>query len=319
MLLNILVFFILIISAICYIKIAEKYNIVDKPNHRSSHTVPTIRGGGVLFYLAIVIYFITSGYKYPYLFVGISLVAIISYVDDLISLSSKLRLLFQALAIGLVLYQVKTYIDIEYIVLIALFFIGIGFINFYNFMDGINAITGFYSLAVLTGFYVLNIDNSVVDDNLLYFLGLSLLVFGYFNFRKKARFFAGDIGSISIAVMFFFLTLFFYFKLKAPVVILLFLVYLTDAILTMFYRKYIGEDVMEAHRHHIYQKLTDLQKWSHLKTASYYALIQVFVNIFVYFTYKATILNQWLFVAIFIFLSIITYVLMFKFFKTKNG
>lgn len=315
MLLNISVLLICIILAFLYIKIAEKFNIVDKPNHRSSHSIPTIRGGGVLFYFAILIYFIYSKFQYPFFFIGTTIIALVSYIDDLISLSSKLRLVFQVIAIFLVLYQITIIGDLSGLLLFLFFIIGIGFINIYNFMDGINGITGFYSLSVLLGFFALNFQNQIIDNQLLVFLVIAIIVFGYFNFRKKARFFAGDIGSISIAMILFFLVVLFYMKLQAPVLVLLFLVYGTDAVLTLIYRKIIGENITEAHRHHVYQKLTDVKQWSHLKISLYYGLIQVLINVLVYYSYQLEIYLQWIIVAIVILISLLSYMLIFKLFN----
>jgi len=83
-------------------------------------------------------------------------------------------------------------------VLVALI-VCVGIINAYNFMDGINGITGGYSLSVLLPLIYLNTTDNFISQDYLYVVGMSLLVFCFFNFRKKAKCFAGDVGSISIA------------------------------------------------------------------------------------------------------------------------
>ena len=228
-----IIFIALIILSIAYIKIADRFNIIDKPHHRSSHVTPTIRGGGILFWLAIIIYFFTSGFQYPYFAIGVSLIAIVSFVDDIITLSSNLRLPFQFIAIALCLFQIGFELN-DFLIIIPLLIVGVGFINIYNFMDGINGITGFYSLAVLLGLLFINEQENLVDNNLILYSLFSLVIFGFYNFRKKARMFAGDIGSISIAVLLFFLGAYFIQQLNSPILILFIRVY---SVSTIYYNK----------------------------------------------------------------------------------
>lgn len=310
----------LILLSIGYLKIAKKYNIVDKPNHRSSHTKPTIRGGGVLFYFAIVLYFIVSNFANPYFFIGLSLIAIISYVDDLVTLSSKFRLFFQFIAIAVTTYQVFliTNIQIEYYFLPAIIIIGVGFINIYNFMDGINGLTAIYSLVCFIGIYLINMNEAIIDPKILIYIMLSIGVFGYYNFRKKALFFAGDIGSITIAVILFFFLLLFTVKLESPLIILLVLIYGVDAVLTIAYRKYIKENIMDAHRHHIYQKMTDRLKLSHIKISLLYAVNQLIIVFIVYKTYQLDLKIQFILFFSIIAIYIAIYILVFKLLEKKT-
>jgi len=305
---------ILIVSAILYLKLATKYNIVDNPNFRSSHTIPTIRGGGILFLIAILGFFIASGFQYPYFIIGTIIIAALSFIDDILTLSAKIRLPFQFIAVGLLLIQVGLFSWPLYVaILVAI--IAVGFINIYNFMDGINGITGLYSLVVLTGFFALNSINQQVDTNLIVYVLLSIVVFGYYNFRKKARMFAGDVGSISVAMVILFLVLTFIINLKAPVVLLLIAVYGIDSGLTILYRIYLKEHIMEPHRHHIYQKLVDVWKWSHLKVSYVYSFIQVIISSIVILSFKLSFDAQLLILVGVLVLMVVGYLLVFK--KTK--
>lgn len=308
---------VLIILSILYIKIADKYNIIDKPNHRSSHAIPTIRGGGILFFLAILIYFATSGFQYPYFVIGVSLIAIISFIDDIVTLSSNLRLPFQFIAIALCFIQIGFEVT-DFLILIPLLIIGVGFINIYNFMDGINGVTGLYSIVVLLGLYFINLKENLVDDNLIIYVLLSLVVFGFYNFRKKAKMFAGDIGSISIAVLIFFIGTYFLKELKAPILLLFVLVYGADAILTLGYRKSIGEKITEPHRKHIYQKLVQTTELSHLRIATFYAIIQAIICLVVYFGYTLSIVNQLIIMFFCIVFSALFYLYLFKMIENKK-
>lgn len=308
---NIIVFCILIFMSVLYLKIAFKFNIIDKPNHRSSHTSPTIRGGGILFFLAILIFFLNSGFQYPYFVLGVSLIAVVSFVDDIITLSSSFRLPFQFLAIALCLYQIG-YSPNDLLVLIPLLIVGVGFINIYNFMDGINGITGLYSIASLLGILLINNRENIVDNNLIIYSLISIVVFGFYNFRKKARMFAGDIGSISIAVLLFFIGVYLINELKAPVIILLVAVYGTDTILTIIYRKSIGESLTHAHRLHIYQKMVHTLNLSHFKVSTIYVLMQLVINVIVYYTYCLKVSYQYLIIVLVSLVLAVFYYFMFK-------
>ena len=301
----------LVICAIVYLKLATKFNIVDNPNFRSSHTTPTIRGGGILFYIAVLCYFVASGFEAPYFVIGVSAIAIVSFLDDILTLSAKLRLPFQFLAIGLVLYQLHVF-DMPLLVVALTAVVGVAFINVFNFMDGINGITGMYSIAVLGALFVLNALEQLAYTQLLGYVLLSVVVFGFYNFRKKARMFAGDVGSISLAVVIFYVGLGIGMELEAPVVILLLAVYGIDGGLTILYRLFIGEHIMEPHRHHIYQKLVDVLKWSHLKVSFVYMMLQLAVAGIVLVTYQLSVFKQVGIVIVVLLVLSVMYVYKFK-------
>ena len=144
-----LVVLLLIVISYGYLKLAIKFKIIDKPNERSSHTKTTVRGGGIIFTIAILLFFLLNDFKYPYFCLGVVLVSIISFLDDIYTLSSKIRFPFQLLAVFLVLLEVGLPFSPVYIFIFAVAF-GIGVVNMFNFMDGINGITGLYSLATLS-------------------------------------------------------------------------------------------------------------------------------------------------------------------------
>jgi UDP-N-acetylmuramyl pentapeptide phosphotransferase/UDP-N-acetylglucosamine-1-phosphate transferase len=293
------------------VKIAKKYAIIDKPNHRSSHTTPTIRGGGILFLVAVWIFFFMSGFEYPLFCLGVTLIGIVSYIDDLVTLSSKIRLPFQLVAVVLVLAQLEMLsfgIGLYIFVVIG----SVLFINIYNFMDGVNGITGLYSLTVLSGILLVNHNEQIINNDLIMYSLMSLLVFGFYNFRKNARFFAGDVGSISIAMVLLFCILFLIIALESPILLLLVVVYGVDSLITLLYRIFIKENILAPHRHHIYQKLVDTFKLSHLKVSLFYCLIQFVVNIVVYYNYKKEVKYQYLVVCIITLFLIILYRVIFK-------
>lgn len=285
---------ILIACAFAYIKIATKFNIVDDPNFRSSHTVPVIRGGGILFYIAVLVSCIWNQLDHPFFLIGISCLATISFLDDIYTLSAKVRLPFHFISVGLVLYEIGLFDGPWYIWAVVLI-LGVGFVNLYNFMDGINGITGVYSIVVVLSFLILSYKEQLMNTSLFFTLLISLGIFGYFNFRKNAQIFAGDIGSMSMAISIFFFGLYFIVTLEAPVLLLLVAIYCADSILTIIYKMSIGESITEPHRFHIYQKLIDVLKLSHLKVAYLYGGYQLIISVIVFITYHLP-LNHQLFV-----------------------
>ena len=134
-----------IIAMLLYFRIADHYNIIDKPNERSSHNEVTIRGGGIIFPISAVIFFIINDFKYPFFITGLMIIALISFLDDLLTLNNKLRLAVHLIAVALLFYQWNLFVMPWYWLIIVAVFV-IGTLNAYNFMDGINGITGVYSL-----------------------------------------------------------------------------------------------------------------------------------------------------------------------------
>jgi len=188
-----------------YFKVAERYQIIDRPNERSSHTIPTIRGGGVIFVFAVLIYAILQAFQPIYFLIGFFAIAAISFIDDIKSLPNRLRLLIHFLAILLLIYQI-TAGNLPWWAWGICVVLAIGIVNAYNFMDGINGITGLYSLVTLgTLLYLQQIGTLTINIELILLPIISLLVFNFFNVRKKARCFAGDVGSVALAFLVIFL------------------------------------------------------------------------------------------------------------------
>jgi len=312
----ILVAIILAVLSFIYLKLAVKYKIIDKPNERSSHTKVTVRGGGIIFPIAILLFFFFNDYQYPYFVLGVFLISLVSFLDDIYTLSAKIRFPFQFIAVGLVLFQ----LDIPLEVLALLYvFLGIGVINLFNFMDGINGVTGLYSMAVLSVFYFINLNEGIINPKLIIYTLISLSLFGFYNFRKKAIFFAGDIGSVSIGTLIFFLGLYFAVALKSPLIILAIIVYGADTGCTFLYRKLCtDENVLDPHRHHIYQKLVDVKKVSHLTVSLSYAILQLLMNVVLYKTYQLELQTQLLVLFAVIIVFMLIYLLFFKKLKVKS-
>jgi UDP-N-acetylmuramyl pentapeptide phosphotransferase/UDP-N-acetylglucosamine-1-phosphate transferase len=283
------IFILLFVAELAYFRVSDHFNIIDKPNQRSSHTSITLRGGGIVFYIGILLYFIFEGFQYPGFFLGLTLISFISFADDIKPRSPKIRLLVHFVSMGLMFYQWGLFSSAWYYALIALV-ICTGILNAYNFMDGINGITGGYSLVVAgTLCYINNYRIAFVDHNLLYCLILALLVFNFFNFRKKAKCFAGDVGSISVAFILVFLLGLLILKTNDFSYIILLAVYGVETILTIIHRLILRENIFEAHRKHVYQLLANELKLPHLLVSSIYMALQSLIVIGYLFAYDRSI------------------------------
>ena len=269
----------LFLAELFYFRIADKCNIIDKPNERSSHTRITLRGGGIIFYFGVLAYFLTSHFEYPWFMLALTLITFISFVDDIRSTSQVLRLVFHFSAMALMFYQWGLF-SLPWWTLFVALIVCTGIINAYNFMDGINGITGGYSLVVLVALaYINEAVVSFVEQDFILTVLCSFVVFNFFNFRKRAKCFAGDVGSVCIA----FVLLFFIGKLVIRTEdfswIILLVVYGVDSVLTIIHRLMLHENIGLPHRKHLYQIMANELKIPHMVVSSVYMLVQALVII----------------------------------------
>jgi UDP-N-acetylmuramyl pentapeptide phosphotransferase/UDP-N-acetylglucosamine-1-phosphate transferase len=204
-------------------------------------------------------------------------------MDDIFTLSSKIRLPIQLFSVFLLLYEV---VNLDWIWLIIGLIVATGAVNAFNFMDGINGMTGGYSLITLTSLLLINLQIHFVDQGLLIFSALSVLVFNFFNFRTKAKCFAGDVGSVSIAFIIIFCIFLLIQKTESFWWLLLLMVYGMDSVVTILHRLLRRENIFDAHRSHLYQWLVKPGPFSHLQMATIYALLQLIINIVVFYGYR---------------------------------
>jgi len=170
-------------------------------------------------------------------------------------------------------------------IIIPVYILVIGTINAYNFMDGINGITGAYSLITILSLYFINESQiSFTLSEWLIVAALSLLVFNFFNFRKKAKCFAGDVGSVSMAFIIIFFLLLLILKTGDIKYIGLLLVYGLDSISTILFRLIRRENIFEAHRSHFYQYLANVKGLPHLWVSALYMVVQLLVNVLIIYS-----------------------------------
>lgn len=273
-----IVFVLLILLELAYFRVANRFNIIDRPNRRSSHTSIVLRGGGVIFLFGAWLFWAFFEMQYSWFILGLSLIGIVSFIDDIHSLPDSARLVAQFAAMFLMFYQFGILNWHDWWMVLTALIVCVGIINAYNFMDGINGITGGYSLAVLLPLMYLNASDGFISQDYLYIVGLSLLVFCFFNFRKKAKCFAGDVGSISIA----FILLFALGKLIIKTGDLSYLtfmaVYGADAVLTICHRIQLHENLGKAHRKHAYQIMANELKMPHVLVSAIYIILQLAIS-----------------------------------------
>ena len=275
----VIILVLLFLTELFYFRVADKCNIIDKPNERSSHTKVTLRGGGIIFYFGALVYFLTNHWEYPWFIVALTLITFISFVDDIRSTSQGLRLVFHFSAMTLMFYQWGLFSLSWWWIIVALI-ICTGIINAYNFMDGINGITGGYSFVVLVALAYINAEvTPFIEPALIYTVLCSVLVFCFFNFRKKAKCFAGDVGSVSIAFILLFLIGRLIIKTENFSWIILLSVYGVDSVLTIIHRLILHENIGLPHRKHMYQLMANELKMSHVVVSFIYMVVQVIVTV----------------------------------------
>ena len=310
-----LIIFVLLLAAeLVYFRIADKFNIIDKPNERSSHSTIVLRGGGIIFLIGAWVWSAFFGFDYPWFLAGLTLVAGVSFVDDIRSLPDSVRLVAQFAAAAMAFYQLGIlHWSMWWIVLVALI-VYVGATNVINFMDGINGITAGYSLAVLLPLMAVNMDGGYVEQSLIVSTALASLVFCIFNFRPKgkAKCFAGDVGSIGIAFIMLFLLGNVIIKTEDITWLIFLLVYGVDGCLTIVHRIMLHENLGEAHRKHAYQLMANELKIGHVKVTLLYMVMQLVVSLGFIYLCPDTMLCHWMYLIGALAVLAVAYVLFMK-------
>ena len=303
--------FLLLMVELIYFKVADKFNIIDKPNERSSHKTIVLRGGGIIFTIGLWIWSIVFGFQYPWLLAGVTLAAGISFVDDIHSLPDSLRLVVQFTAMFLVFQEIGLlHWDMWWIIPIALI-AAVGGTNIFNFMDGVNGITAGYSFAMLIPIALANRGMAFVEESYLIVSIIGVLVFSLFNFRPrgKAKCFAGDVGSIGMALILVFCVGRLMITTGDITWIVLFLVYGVDGVLTICHRVMLHENLGQAHRKHAYQLMANELKMSHVSVSIIYMGLQLAVSLGFIYLIPNTIVAHWIYLVTAALVLAVAYVL----------
>lgn len=301
----------LILAALLYFKIAEKCNIIDKPNERSSHSRVVLRGGGIIFTIGLWIWSAFYGFQYPWFLAAVTLAAGVSFIDDIHSLPDFVRLVAQFAAMGMMFWQLDMIQwDLWWAVILALI-VCVGATNIYNFMDGINGITAGYSLAVLVPLLLLNEAYEFTSTSLIVVTILSVLVFSFFNFRPKnrAKCFAGDVGSVGIAFILLFMIGCLVMKTRDITWLSFLIVYGVDGCCTIIHRIMLHENLGEAHRKHAYQLMANELGMSHVVVSLIYMGLQLLISLVMVYLVPSIALAHWAYLIIVGLLLVVAYVL----------
>lgn len=307
----ILILGLLIICELAYFKLADRYNIIDKPNARSSHSKIVIRGGGVIFLLGVWIWGVFYDFQYPWFLFGLTLIAGISFIDDIHSLPDSVRLVIQFVAMGLMFYQLDILHWSMWWIVIMAFVICVGASNIYNFMDGINGITPAYSLAILIPLFLMNREILFVEESIIVVIILSALVFSFFNFRPKnmAKCFAGDVGSIGMSYVLLFLTGCLIMWTKDVTWLILFVVYGVDGVCTICHRILLHENLGEAHRKHCYQIMSNELHMGHVTVSVIYMVLQLGISSVMIYLIPDTKFAHWVYLFSVVVVLVVSYCL----------
>lgn len=307
-------FILLLAFELLYFRIADKCNIIDKPNERSSHSTIVLRGGGIIFMLGLWIWSAFFGFNYPWFLAAVTLIAGVSFVDDIRSLPDSVRLVAQFVAMGLMFYQLDIlHWEMWWVVIIALI-VCVGASNVINFMDGINGITGGYALASLVPLWLLNKEMGFVEESLVLTVILADIVFCFFNFRPKgkAKCFAGDVGSIGIAFILLFMIGQLIMKTSDVTYLIFLLVYGVDGCLTICHRILLHENLGEAHRKHAYQLMANELKIGHVTVSLIYMALQMAVSLGFIYLCPDILVAHWIYLAVALVVLAIAYILFKK-------
>ena len=306
-----IIFVILLALELAYFKIADKFNIIDKPNERSSHSTIVLRGGGIIFLLSLWIWSAFFGFQYLWVLLAVSLIAGVSFIDDIRSLPDSVRLVAQFIAMVMMFYQLDIlHWCMWWIVFLALI-VCVGASNVINFMDGVNGITGAYAMASLLPLALLNSTIGFVDQSFIYVVILADVVFCLFNFRPKgkAKCFAGDVGSIGVAYILLFMIGSLVLATGDVTYLIFLLVYGVDGVLTICHRILLHENLGEAHRKHAYQLMANELKVGHVKVSSLYAIMQLVISLGFIYLCPETMAAHWIYLVSVIIILAIAYIL----------
>ena len=327
----------LLAAELLYFRIADKCNIIDKPNERSSHSTVVLRSGGIIFAISMIVWSLTpfpspqgegstfALLEYLPFIVGLVLICGVSFWDDVKSLPDSVRLVTQFCAMALAIYPciiaAPYQVALKVLACILALIVFVGATNIINFMDGINGITAGYSLAVLVPLLLVNSSKfnvesqlkvgGFIDESYLIVAIIGVLVFSIFNFRPKgkAKCFAGDVGSIGIAFIMLFAIGRLIVQTGDVTYLILLLVYGVDGCLTIIHRIMLHENLGEAHRKHVFQLMANELGMSHVTVTLIYMALQLVVSLGFIYLCPNNVLAHWLYLIGMIAVLALAYVL----------
>lgn len=304
-----ILFIALFVLLSAYIKWAERKNLHDIPNERSSHTSPTPTAGGFVIALGVLLwgtYF--QSFSTSFLWC-LAILAIVGLIDDFKNLPSHLRLAIHLGVTGFVVWTLRDGSELTLLLIVMIPLAFTAWINAFNFMDGINGIAGLYTLVTIASFWYVNDQMaSFISPELILVSGLGILAFSFYNFRSKAKIFGGDVGSISMGFVLGYLMLTLILSTQNILLLLFFAVFAVDSGLTILKRMLKGENILKPHRQHLYQYLANQKGHNHLVISSVYCGLQAIINIgLILILAKYSMRTGWIYSSVIILILVIAY------------
>jgi len=264
--------------------LAKKKSLLDIPNERSSHTMPTPRGGGLAIALTwfVGITYLNFNNNIPtnlyYALITGSIISVVSFIDDIYSLKSSPRFIIQCIAALIALYFIGGLQKIDfgfyvientYLLNTFAFFGIVWFINLFNFIDGIDGYAASETIFVSLSLFFF------IGDSLLLLLAMAVLGFLPWNW-DKAKIFMGDIGSTLLGFTICVLAIYYHNTGQFSIInsLVLTTLFWFDATYTLYKRFRNKEKLNQAHKKHAYQRIVQFG-FSHQKTV----LIGLFINL----------------------------------------
>lgn len=278
---HILHFFILALVLIAcihlYIKVARQFGWKVLSETRDQYGKHVVSGAGFIFPLSIfLIFLISESLAFEPWMPGLICLTLLSWIDDFRNLPALLRLIIHIFCIATWLIS-SPVPEIAWLWILVILFAGTGWMNAFNFMDGINGMMVMMSLVSLATFYL------VIESGQLRVFIISqiiaVLILAYYNLRNKAIAFAGDVGSITMGFFLGYLMCQLILSTGRWEYVFFFLVYAVDASLTILIRIFKKENILQPHEQHLYQIIRKAFPHKVLLISSVYAIYQLVLNI----------------------------------------
>lgn len=277
-----------------------KKNILDNPNNRSSHTVPTPRGGGIaiviVWFIGLIYLFYNNQIPTNLFFALISglILVVVGILDDIFDLKPKIRIIAQFTTVALALFFLKGLqsfhlgfynFQFEWILTILAFIGIVWFINLYNFLDGIDGYAGLQAIFISMSLFYFTSSSFYI---LLAGACLGFLILNW----QPAKIFMGDVGSTLLGFNFAIFAI--YEQNNSNISLIVFLILTSlfwfDATFTLFRRFRNKEKLSVAHRKHAYQRIVQ-SGFSHQKTTLYALILNLLLFCFAVVAHKVTYIS----------------------------
>jgi len=302
------------------LRLPSRVSVLDKPNHRSLHTTPVSRLGGIGILFGLVVAFViglinfTLAREMYYAAAGLLMIASISFLDDIFSLSSMLRMLVQLLASSIVVYagfiiDISAFPLLTLIPMAASIFVTIVYIvwmvNLYNFMDGIDGLAGGMAVFGFGTFAIIGfVEGEVgfaISGLIVASSSLGFLVWNY----PPARIFMGDSGSSSLGFLAAILSIWAHLNGTIPIWIslVIFSPFIVDATTTLINRIIKWERFWDAHKSHYYQLIAE-SGLDRKKLVNFEYALMLLCSVIAIISYNASFEMQILFIIMLAFLYV---------------